>query len=427
MLAERLNEVAYDLRSFAKSSSLLTQLDKVVKSLRQLRQAQQSGSDATQVEQVREQLSEQLAGLYETLQKDPSNDFTPTEAKILKETDGWSVTGERLRRGLEEALEAPALEPGQVMNEVQSLRQQVQAFYESLELVIQSFDQLGVDRSTLPSGDAAEIGITYPILMGEATLSDLYQEMEEWDEHLRWFAEVGGETPGKVRVRALGSGSWEIFLETPFGLAAVIAFVVERVLKMLNHIVDLKQKWDSLRSAGSTRDITDEMIERDARDSLNERKDELVEDLLDRYPGNRGRANEIRMPLREAVDFVVEKAREGGTIEVRVIPPRDEEDDEEVSPGLGNLRDMQRRGRVMAGDRGEGLQLPRDTVELLRAAAGPDEDEEAEEDEAPAGDGDGDEAPERAGAEGPGGGAEPQPGSDGQDANGNGNEDDGEK
>lgn len=67
--------------------------------------------------------------------------------------------------------------------------------------------------------------------------------------------------------------------------------------------------------------------------------------------------------------------REGGEFEIRVIPPK-EEDDEEVRPGFGTMRDMKRRGRAMAEQ--EHDRIPGEEVLRLVPARYEDEEEEPE-------------------------------------------------
>lgn len=122
------------------------------------------------------------------------------------------------------------------------------------------------------------------------------------------------------------------------------------------------------------------MIEEDAREKKRQLKASLVEDLLESYPGDEARQNELRKPVRDAVEFVLEKVQRGGTIEVRVIPPSEEETEGEVVPGLGTVRDMQERGRAMSGvSSEEGLFLTRGTIALLRSVAEAEVEEEEEE------------------------------------------------
>lgn len=216
MLAERLNEVTLDLHSHANHRSLVSDLEKVLAHVRKLRQTQKPGGDMSP-EAVRNQLEHQLGELFTSLGADPSNTYPPSQIRILKEIDGWEVTGTRLKERVEEIFDAPALEGAQVEAELADLLKETKTFYEGLATLLSGFRSLGVGRSTIPGGDNAEVGISYPKARrdGKLHLEDLHSELGEWVMHLRFFAEVGGVTPGKAHLKAIGSSGWEFFLETP--------------------------------------------------------------------------------------------------------------------------------------------------------------------------------------------------------------------
>lgn len=369
MLAERLNEVALDLRNHYRSAKIGESLSAVHTSLNQLRSA---GADANARRQVRNQLEGHLEELSGSLASDPSNEYAPSEIAVAKQIGGWHLTGERLGRQIQSILEQPAIEGQETVDRVKELHEEVESFYRGLASLLDGFDQLGVGRSTLP-GESAEVGVLFAIEMGEATLGELDTEVSLLERHLRFFAEISGESPGKVRVRALSSSGWELFLDTPYAQAAAWSFAIKQCVEILKGALDLAIKYRELRNAGAQENLSEEVIEERVGEYIEANKDELLTNLMEKYEGDDDRAAELEVGLDRSLDYMIEKIREGTTFEVRVLRPEEGTEDEEVAPGFGNLSDLQERGRAMSG---EVLQITADSRALLRSVAQAAEDAE---------------------------------------------------
>lgn len=413
MLAERLNEVAYDVHRHGQHESIVSKLQAVVTTVRQIEQP--AGDQA--VGQLRSNLEKKLEQLYSSLGKERVNEFASSEKAILKEVEGWELTGKRLRRKVEDILAQPALDDVGAGDRLADLVERVDGLYDALGALVESFDELGVQRSTLPVGETAELGAIYPIEMGEATLSDVHGELEELEDHLRWLAQVAGDTPGQTRVRAIGSSGLEVFLESPLGLAAAFGIAIEACERIIERGLNIAKQYKELRDSGTPEEISDERIERIAQRVVDQGIQELIENLMDRYTGDPGRGNEIRQGLELDLRYLIEKINDGGEFEVRVIPPTDESEDEEVRPGFGTMRDMKRRGRVMATvDLSE---LPAGDLRLLGEPPVEEEEDEPPREEGQDGEEDGADADAEGGAE-EGAGEPVEEGEDGEE-----NQDDG--
>lgn len=375
MLAERLNEVALDLRNHYRSQKIGESLSAIRTSLNQI---QGAGADPNTLSQVRNQLKGHLDELSRSLTVDPSNEYAPSEIAVVKQIGGWHLTGERLRRQVQSILEQPAIEGREAADRVKELHEEVESFYRGLTNLLDGFGQLGVGRSTLP-GESAEVGVLYAIEMGSATLRELDTEISLLERHLRFFAEVAGESPGRVRVRALSSSGWELFLDTPYAQAAAWSFAVKQCIEILKGALDLAMKYRELRDAGAQEDLSEEVIEERVSSFIEANRDELLSELMERYEGDEGRAAELEVGLSRSLSYLIEKIREGTTFEVRVLKPEDEAEDEEVAPGFGNLAELQERGRAMSE---EVLQITADSRALLRSVAEAAE-EEGDEEEMP--------------------------------------------
>lgn len=92
MLAERLNEVAFDVHSHAQNAGLLDQFKAVVGAARALEATDDPSSAANQ----RNSLMTAFEGLQNILRSPRVNGFSPSEKAILQSIGGWSLTGTRL-------------------------------------------------------------------------------------------------------------------------------------------------------------------------------------------------------------------------------------------------------------------------------------------------------------------------------------------
>lgn len=388
MLAERLNEVALDVSEFARTTDLLGLLHGLLATVQEFERAgmpeQQSNTERSPSEireELRETLNKRLTKIQGTLRSAPSNEYRPSEEAILKSMGGWRLTGDRLWDELKAVLAQPAFEEGDVVAQLGKLVEDADDFYGSLDTLLDGFDGLDIDRTTLPV-DAAELGFLFPVEMGDAELEDLYKDLEELEKHLRFFAEVVGETPGGVRVRAISSSGWEIFLESPYAQAGLVLFAVDRCLEIIDKGLDVAQKWRDLRDSGTSEDVTDERIEEDVQATTQAEAEELVEDVLTSYEGDEARRNELRTGLRNAVQYLIKQLRRGTKIQVRVVtsPTDPDEEEEEIYPGLGTLSDLEDLGALMSETRSGDRQVAGNGVELIPELTRQlPEDEEAQE------------------------------------------------
>lgn len=385
MLAERLNEVALDVHSYAKSTGLVDQSLRIGELLSSIQPTEQGPGQQQHRQQELNQLRSALGEFYETLDQAPSNQFAPSEVRVLQRIGGWRLTGARLRAQLEELLNQSSLEVVSLSSEYGKILNDVHAFYDALGELIDVFGTLGVQRSTLPTGERAEIGGMFPIQEREDRFEDLIARFDEFETHLRFFSEVTGSTPAEVRVRAISTSSWEVFLGTPYATAAAIAFAINQSLTIIQKALDIAERWRSLRDSGTPTEITDEKIEEEVQSYTEKQRNQTADELLELYPeDDEGRRREIRTGLRNAMKYLIQSIQEGCEFEVRVIPPTSEEEDEEIEPGLGNLRAMKERGRAMADESdmkklaGRGLRL----IESEGSETNDDEDEDSDSDDA---------------------------------------------
>lgn len=295
MLAERLNELALDIHRHGQTHSILEKFENLIS---RVEQAEQNPQGTAQ-----DHVLKTFKVLANSLESPVVSEFTSSELAILEAIGGRNLVGPGLRDQIQAILDQSAIETETASDQLRDVHEDVESFYENLRQLKEAFDGLGVERSTLPKGDAVELGAIFPFQMGDTRLSEVSEELQNLEDNLRWMAEVGGDYPGKTRVRAVGSSGFEVFLESPLGLAAAFAIAIEGCERIIQRGLDIVQKYQALRDAGAPEEISDERIEEAAQRVVDREIEDLVEELVDRHTGDEGRENEIRQGLEGEIRY----------------------------------------------------------------------------------------------------------------------------
>jgi hypothetical protein len=150
-------------------------------------------------------------------------------------------------------------------------------------------------------------------------LEELGEEFEELDQILRTVSEVATGDGGPVKVRAISSTDFMVFVTQHPAAAALLAFVVDKLIVGYKNILEIRKLHSELSERMGKKSIKE--VESFADSEMREVIKATVDEAIKQY-GNRdqGRRNELRTALDKALCKLADRIDRGFNIEVRIEP-----------------------------------------------------------------------------------------------------------
>lgn len=149
--------------------------------------------------------------LEEALLNSSVNDFGPSKREMLRAIGGEDLFGITALDRINAAIAASVTGLPSVVNALEVFRSEITKFRESVTQVTKGLSSLGIRPDTLRP-DEFEIGILVPTRLIDGKLSGLTRQLADWNKTLRNLAEVAGEQEREITVRALATGTYELYL-----------------------------------------------------------------------------------------------------------------------------------------------------------------------------------------------------------------------
>lgn len=361
MHTEKLHDVGYEVLQEYKAyeipdkfSSVVSALNKVVAHTetspnQQQSQGQQAegGSSGPSREQLEREFEVAIEELFSSLEKVQSNQFVPSQIAILRKIDGWKWTGRRLRHRIEGVLESGPTGQEETRDRIRDLFQDFREFHRTLDRLVGALGDLGIDREHM-SADEAEVGALFPLETGDTSLRELNDELHRLDLFISVFSEVTGEPGVSYDVRALSSGSIEIFLGAALPAAWLISKVVREVTEIVNNIMEIRAKHRGLEELDFYEELQEQQIQEYIDDQIGELRDEVMDVYEENAEGEEGRSNVVSTHVKKALEYILDQVDRGATFEVKVFAPTRETDEEDVDvEGFTSFQDFKEAGASM--------------------------------------------------------------------------------
>lgn len=263
--------------------------------------------------------------LEDALDKCGTNHMVPSEQQILNRMNGADLVGAGLRTRTDDILASNAMTPGNALQEINALNTQTAEFRKTVHSLIQAIDKLDLLTEEEIPADAAEIGVLLPSIIFNDDLEGLKNELAELDRHLRAFSEIAGGPKGSLKIRAVSSGSLDVFLKSAPGVAACVMVAVERLVALYKKILEIRK----LRSELAEKDVPSQAIapiEQHENETVTNEIDSILDEIMERfYSGDdSGRKNELRNAARIALLYLADRIDRGVDFEAKA-PPQEED------------------------------------------------------------------------------------------------------
>lgn len=300
-------------------------------------------------------LKESLEVLYKALDACHTNNLVPSRYEMLRAIGGVPRTGIGLRKSIEKTLNVNNITPSNALAEMQVLHQEITAFHTTIVNLTQGFAQLNIKADKL-NEDEFEIGLIIPSGQDIDNLAAISKELRGFDKLFRLVGEVVGGDVTSSKIRAIGSGSYDIFLLAAPLVATFVIKSVERLLGIYKSILEVRLLRKQLEEKNFPKDVIDKAKYHE-ESVLNSELTKLRDELFNKYSSieDKGRINEIKNGLLFELKFLASRLDMGVKIEVST-PYGSAEDVQEaegkkskIVPGAKDISiaELSKLGRVM--------------------------------------------------------------------------------
>lgn len=215
--------------------------------------------------------------------------------------------------------------PAKALEDLKTLVNEVNSFHDSISRLLEIFEILNIPTDSLEIGEA-ELAISYPGDFTKSNLEGLQVEMHKLDRALRTLGEVAGEDTGSLRLRAIGSSEYQLYLESAPALAAIVATAIERIVALYKKVLEIRKLRLEI-----ARLETPEKVWKPFEDHEKAFEEKEINEIAKRLVGecyegkDKGRKNELVVGVASALAYLATRIDHGVTVEVRTPNPEEPE------------------------------------------------------------------------------------------------------
>jgi hypothetical protein len=324
---ERLHLIALELQTDLSRTGLVQQLTGLANALANL--AGQPGEPTYQ-----QAVSTAREALQAAIGASAVDDWPAAWRATIEELGIDDIVGSNLVARVDAAIASNEITAATASTSIQELAQEISSLETALTQMLQVFDRFQIATETLEVGDA-EVGVTIPRGEVSERLVDLGREFAELNRILGVFVEIETGSREPMRVRAIASSDYGVYLETAVQVGAFIAISIERVLAAYKNILEIR----SLRQGLADQGLEDELAAVDDRvNSLMDEKirDYVAEVVADRFPERTGRSHELEIELLNSLRAMANRIDHGFNFDVRAPEP-DEPAEDDIDPSRASI------------------------------------------------------------------------------------------
>lgn len=267
----------------------------------------------------------------------PKGSLTPSRRKMLETIGGTVYYGDNLLNRIQEII-TNSDTPSNTVSDIQALRLQAKKFFPALKALNDNLDKLEIGVEDPPS-EAAEIEILFPEAMFDGQLRSLVKEARSLENAISDIREVVTGKREPIEIRTLDSGSMDFFLivDLPTGVQ-ILGFVTAIVL-LINSIMQTRINRQSLEQQKLPGKITKDIKSWEEK-RIQEKIDELRDELTLKYKGNVGRKNELNNALSKSLKYLANRIDRGMDIDVTTASPVEDTGEEQTEESIKKLKSI---------------------------------------------------------------------------------------
>lgn len=320
MNVERLHAICVAIRKDLEETQTVQTLNELVAALQGV--VSQPGQPAYQ-----EQVAAALGKLTTSLESSQTERFPATWRQTLEQLDIDSLLGEALLVRVQSILARNQITPTVAQSEIAALTTEVTEMSNAIDQLLAGLEYFHVGTEDLPPGEV-EVAVLIPRPAVNNDLPHLGKEFLELQRLMGPFLELATGSRPDLKVNAIASTDFGVFLNVDPQSGALIALAVERVVALYKSLLEIRRLRQEIADHGvPTEKLTG--VEDYANSLMGSGIDEHVETLIQANPGPVvGRDHELKMELRLSLNGIANRIDRGYNIDVRVSEP-DEVDEAE--------------------------------------------------------------------------------------------------
>lgn len=249
-----------------------------------------------------------------------SNNFVPSQYKMLLKIGGDKCIGLGLLSEFERIMNENFLTPGNAVTQVQEHFNIVTKFFTAVQTTISSFETLGIKLLHTQESEY-EVGFLLPCKVLNNDLEGLQKEVNLINRHMKAICEIASRDTASPQIRSLSSGSIEVFLNALPEVARCIGECIEKITLLYLAVLQIRKYRLELKQAKVPKKDLDP-IEKHEKTMVKDEIDKLTEEIFKKYHKEKtpNRANELKSHLRKAIEFFANRIDKG--VDIEVTPPK---------------------------------------------------------------------------------------------------------
>lgn len=263
--------------------------------------------------------SAQLQKLYEVLDAAPSNEWPPSQRRMLEQLRLSDFTGRGLRAALDKVLSETALTRSVAAQRVNELSTQLQNQYNTANQLVNGFKALGIGAQAAGAGEESGLVLVIPAPEHRDTLEILDEDLAGFNRLLKVLGEISGEGAASPRVTGLSTGSWIIYLHDAYTVVEQLGGMILTILGIMRGVSILRGKMKGIEDESDTLPETLDLLKKQAEARRERGLEKLAKDMASSAKVDTGRRNQLESEMWINVEFLARKLDRG--VRIEILPP----------------------------------------------------------------------------------------------------------
>jgi hypothetical protein len=311
MKAERLHNLLHIIKTDFDSHGIISLAQNFVNTFTQ------------NIQQPAPQHSQNFNTAKETLKKAltecSSNNFVPSQYKMLQKIGGDKCIGLGLLAEFEEIMNENILTPGDAVQKVSEHFTKVNEFFTAVQNALTSFETLGISFDYTEENEY-EVGFLMPSKLFNNDLEGLQKEIKLINRHMMAICEIAGQDTASPQIRSVSSGTLEVFLNALPDVAQCIGECIEKITLLYLAILQIrKHRMELKKEKVPQKDLAP--LEKHEKARVKAEIEKLTEEIFKKYykPKTKNRENELKTHLKKAIEYFANRIDKG--VDIEVTPP----------------------------------------------------------------------------------------------------------
>ncbi len=253
--------------------------------------------------------------------------FEPAQIKRFEEIEAGPFFVKNIPAEITRRIAENPATPAVVQQFVMQLLNTRQQFVNNLTETKDRLGQLGINANTLEPGEA-EVGFTIPRDLFDDNLDGLIAELRELRFIIRAFSEAVNGSVEPIVVKQISTTDPLFFFSVATPTIIAIGKAVHWVLdtwKKVEEVREVRERTRKLQIEGDKALL--ELFDASIKQTIEAAVEAKVKEVAPSADAADGRARELDIHLRHALDSLFARIERGMTVEIRFIPPPASSDD----------------------------------------------------------------------------------------------------